>query len=89
MSNAIGSGFVPHPLALITGIEIEVQSTLKKITMAIDETTNKLRELLTNMSLANWQQTKLSPFSKEKTYEQSFISPVFHEVEHLETQMAT
>ena len=82
-ANAIEMEMKSHPFALMTGKELETHVELQQVKTVLDQRTRKLRTAIQDLPESKWQEIISTPLRKNITREQSFISLLFHELEHL------
>ncbi len=84
MAGTMGnSSFDSHPLALMTAQNIDESVGLKEVKIALEDITQKLIEVIDQVKDDTWKEIKSTPLRKNVSRETSFISLVYHELEHI------
>lgn len=72
-----------HTLALMTAAQLEKNISLSVIRVALEKTTEKLQEQILKVSDEGWREIIDTPLRGRIPREDSFVSLLFHELEHL------
>lgn len=72
-----------HPLALMTAAKLDHNVTLAGVKVALDKTTQQLQEQILKVTDEGWMELIDSPLRGKIPREDSFVSLLFHELEHL------
>ena len=72
-----------HALALMTAAQLEQNISLSVVRVALEKTTEKLQEQILKVTKEDWEEIIDSPLRGKIPREDSFISLLFHEMEHL------
>ncbi|MHA2366674.1 MAG: DinB family protein [Candidatus Hodarchaeales archaeon] len=73
----------PHPLALVTGKCLESSVSIKDVTAALDEVTNRLISLISSQDDAYLKQETTTFDGRKSTLEKQVLGLILHETEHL------
>ncbi|OLS25126.1 MAG: hypothetical protein HeimC2_19980 [Candidatus Heimdallarchaeota archaeon LC_2] len=72
-----------HTLALMTAAQLEKNISLSVIRVALEKTTEKLQEQILKVGDEGWREIIDTPLRGRIPREDSFVSLLFHELEHL------